>query len=83
MELDRLQPQVLPEAQHCIPECKTRAICYTSFLPNWNPSHMLDSVIVGTRDPANDKVWKYKDRGSRDLNLGYKDIKVLYEVILS
>lgn len=44
---------------------------------------MLDSVIVGTRDPANDKVWKYKDRGSRDLNLGYKDIKVLYEVISS
>lgn len=79
-ELDRLQPQVLPEAQHCSPECASRAVCYTSFLPNWNPSHLLESVIVGNMDPADSNTWKYKNMGSRDERMGYKDIKALYEV---
>jgi hypothetical protein len=81
-ELDLLQPQTLPPAHHCAPECNTPAVCYTDYEPNYNPSHLLSNVIVGrsntTLSLATD--WIRVSRGSRDARLNYKDIKIVYEV---
>ena len=80
-ELDRLQPQILPPATFCAPECNTRALCYTDYLPNWNPSHLLDRVIVASSIATSpDKGWVKVSKGSRDANMGYLDIKIVYEV---
>ena len=81
IELDRLQPQLLPPAQHCAPECNTRAICYTDYLPNWNPAHLLDRVIVASSIATSpEKGWVKVAKASRDEKMGYQDIKIVYEV---
>lgn len=80
-ELDRLQPQILPPATFCAPECNTRALCYTDYLPNWNPSHLLDQVIIASSIATSpDKGWVKVSKGSRDASMGYLDIKMVYEV---
>lgn len=81
-ELDHLQPQTLPPAHHCAYECNTPAVCYTDYEPNYNPSHLLNNIIVG-RANATDSLatdWVRVSRGSRDARLNYKDIKIVYEV---
>lgn len=57
-------------------------MCYTDYEPNWNPFHLLNNVIVGDSNASTslENDWVRVSRGSRDERLGYKDIKIVYEV---
>jgi len=44
-----LQTPVPSEPLHCATEeCAALPQCYTDFLPNYNPTHLLSSIVVGT-----------------------------------
>lgn len=63
-----------------MPECNTRPVCYTSFLPNFNPSNTLEAVIVGETADSEAR-WKKNIKPPKSETMGYKDQKVLFEVM--
>ena len=92
-KLKKLQDFPLPEpSKHCGFECATKPICYTDFIPHFNPNYTLDRIVVkgsghtqlvSTSGGSNNKPWrrwvKNPSGGAPHLPMGYQDYKIYYE----
>ena len=46
-KLKKMQDFPLPEpSKHCGLECATKPVCYTDFIPHFNPNYTLDRIVV-------------------------------------
>eukprot|EP00607_Mallomonas_marina_P003036 CAMPEP_0182435244 /NCGR_PEP_ID=MMETSP1167-20130531/74670_1 /TAXON_ID=2988 /ORGANISM="Mallomonas Sp, Strain CCMP3275" /LENGTH=455 /DNA_ID=CAMNT_0024626085 /DNA_START=277 /DNA_END=1641 /DNA_ORIENTATION=- len=69
-KLSELQPD-MPHPKRCTEFCYTKPVCYTNFMPHYNPVLTLDSQLVGTTNWTMDD----KDYGAWSLTYGYLDEK--------
>jgi hypothetical protein len=74
-QLHTLQDFSLPDPTHCGFECRTKPVCYTDFLPNFNPPYALSNMIVNRTTTWN----RTEKRTGTTAAYGYQDVKVYYE----
>eukprot|EP01041_Mallomonas_annulata_P010810 gene10810-22557_t len=76
MKLEELQP-AMPHPKRCGNLCKTRPLCYTNYMPHYNPDFTLEKAVVGTHN------WTVEDPGYGEWSLtyGYLDNRVGYRAM--